>query len=625
VSAANPQPQEERHNPPLGMNAEDFPAREQRWREIQDREMEERSKLPPNCIEIERALLGLILHRPKDAIPRIADYVDADDFYEKIHAVIFNAALETHKAGKPLAFSVMSDALHQVSWPEEMQSARYLARLVAEGTTLINATSYAAVIRDYAGRRKLVALREKMADMVSRPGSSDNVATMIDEIQQKIVEIRSAAREEDKVVTFKQAIAESLDAAQLAYLNESPVATLSTGLTDLDTQIGGLSPTDLIVLAGRPGSGKTAAAIGMARTAAQKEPEKSVFIFSQEMAAVQLAMREMSAAAKISSVKMRRGTLNAEEMQELVDAARSIEDLPILIDPTPATKLSTIEKTLRKYARRNPLSLVVIDYLQLMTGPGQIKAQKGNRNDEITYITAGLKSLAKELNVPILCLSQLNRQVEARDDKRPQLSDLRDSGAIEQDADLVMGIYREEYYLAARKPVAESGERWDKWKAEMDQWAGIAEFLILKSRHGATGACIVGFDGETTSFRNLDDDEKRMTPSDMVPTKVALTQAVAPAYDALVQTMEREGDIQHKPELPSDKPCIIATWAFNAYAKTRPVLDETDAEKTQKEARRDFLEALKWMDAKGLIKLHREKVEGSERTWIWMTGRKVRR
>ncbi|MEO1198825.1 MAG: replicative DNA helicase, partial [Pseudomonadota bacterium] len=388
----------------------------------------------------------------------------------------------------------------------------YVARLAAAATTVINAEDYGRAVYDLALRRELIEIGEEVVNTAFDVDPENPPQTQIAETEQRLYQLAEAGKYGGGFLGFGEALRDAIDMAQRAYERDGHLSGLSTGLKDVDEKMGGLQPSDLLILAGRPGMGKTSLATNIAFNIArayQAEPDASgqpktvdggiIGFFSLEMSAEQLATRILSEQAMVSSETIRRGKTSREEFDRIVDAADMIQSLPLFIDATGGITMAQLTARARRLKRQRGLDLLIVDYLQLIQGSSR-RAQEG-RVQEITEITTGLKALAKELNVPILALSQLSRQVESRDDKRPQLADLRESGSIEQDADVVLFVYREEYYLKNKKP-KEGTEEFLKWEEEIAGAHGLAELIIGKQRHGPTGTVLLQFQADVTRFGN---------------------------------------------------------------------------------------------------------------------------
>lgn len=466
----------------------------------------------PNNIEAEQALLGAILVN-NDAFYRVSDFLKAEHFFEPLHRRIYAVAQDFIRMGKiasPVTIKTFLPAEERVG---EMTVAHYLARLAAEAVTIINAADYGRAIYDLATRRALITVGEDMVNIAYDAPVDMSPQDQIEDAERRLFELAETGRYDGGFESFTDAVKTAVDMANAAYMRDGHLSGVATGFRDLDKRMGGLQPSDLIILAGRPGMGKTSLATNIAfNISAAYEPAQQadgsfaaanggvVGFFSLEMSSEQLATRIISEQTEIPSSKIRRGEITEPDFDKLVACAQTMERIPLFIDQTGGISIAQLAARARRLKRQRGLDVLVIDYVQLMTGSS--RRSNENRVQEITEITTGLKALAKELGVPIIALSQLSRQVESREDKRPQLSDLRESGSIEQDADVVLFVYREEYYLHNREPKPGSEEHL-KWENEMNEARGKAEVIIAKQRHGPTGTVQLGFQGEYTRFFDL--------------------------------------------------------------------------------------------------------------------------
>jgi len=472
-------------------------------------------RTPPSNIEAEQALLGAILVN-NDAYYRVSDFLLPEHFIEDLHRRIYEVATSLIKAGKVATPITMKTFLGDQDLGGVTVS-QYLARLAAEATTVINAEDYGRTIYDLAIRRNLINIGEDLVNTAFDAPVDSSPRDQIEEAERRLYAIAETGRYDGGFQRFSDALTSAIDMAAAAYKREGALSGISTGLIDLDRSLGGLQPSDLIILAGRPAMGKTSLVTNIAFNIAkaykaEKQPDGSlktvnggiVGFFSLEMSAEQLATRIIAEQSGVPSYKIRRGDMREDDFYKITEAAREMQSIPFYIDQTGGISIAQLAARARRLKRQRGLDLLIVDYLQLLSG----SAKKGeNRVQELTEITTGLKALAKELAVPLIALSQLSRQVEARDDKRPQLADLRESGSIEQDADVVMFVYREEYYLKNKEPKPGT-EEYFKWQAEMDQVHGKAEVIIGKQRHGPTGTVQLAFQADITRFTNLADEDK---------------------------------------------------------------------------------------------------------------------
>jgi replicative DNA helicase len=471
---------------------------------------------PPHNIEAEQALLGAILVN-NDAYDRVSDFLKPEHFAEELHRRIYEVAGQLIRAGKLATVVTLKTFLGDIELPAGVTIQAYLARLAAEATTIINAEDYGRTVHDLAVRRDLIVIGEDIVNTAFDSPIDSSPRQQIEEAERKLYSIAEIGRYDGGFQRFSDALTIAIDVANAAYMRDGHLSGMATGLKDLDEKMGGLQKSDLIIVAGRPGMGKTALATNIAFNIAKAyrfeiEPDGSrkavnggiVGFFSLEMSAEQLATRVIAEQSGVASYKIRRGDIMEDDFRRITDAAREMQSIPFFIDQTGGISIAQLTARARRLKRQKGLDLLVVDYLQLLSGS---RSRSENRVQELTEITTGLKALAKELQVPIMALSQLSRQVESRDDKRPQLSDLRESGSIEQDADVVLFVYREEYYLRNREP-REGTEEHITWMAEMERVHGRAEAIIGKQRHGPTGMVPLAFEAEVTRFSNLADEDK---------------------------------------------------------------------------------------------------------------------
>jgi replicative DNA helicase len=462
----------------------------------------------PHNLEAEQALLGAILVN-NEAIDRVSSFLKAEHFFNPLHQRIYDHALKMIWGGKR-ATPITLKTFFQADEPGcEIPVPQYLGRLAANATTIVNARDYGRTIYDLAIRRQLIQIGEAMVNTAFDSPIDAPPSVQIEEAEQQLYELAETGKYGSGFEAFVSALTTAIDMANNAHIRDGGLSGIATGLSDLDYKMGGLQPSDLIILAGRPAMGKTALATNIAYHVAQnlksnsdsQEPSGVVGFFSLEMSAEQLATRILSEQSEIPSNEIRRGKISDEQFQRIVEVAQELEHLPLYIDQTGGITVAQLAARARRLKRQKGLALVVVDYLQLLSGSSR-RAQDG-RVQEVTEITTGLKALAKELNVPILALSQLSRQVEQRDDKRPLLADLRESGSIEQDADVVLFVFREEYYAEREQPSQPNTDKYTEWQARMTSLVGKAEVIIGKQRHGPTGTVTLQFTPEFTRFSNL--------------------------------------------------------------------------------------------------------------------------
>jgi replicative DNA helicase len=468
----------------------------------------------PHNIEAEQALLGAILVN-NEAFYRVSDFLEAKHFFEPVHQRIFELAgglVRANKLATPVTLKTFLPGDTDIGG---LSVNQYLARLAAEATTIINAEDYGRTVYDLSIRRDLIMIGEDMVNLAYDAPVESTPLQHIEEAERKLYEIAETGRYDSGFQRFAQALTTAVDMAARAYQRDGNLSGLATGLTDLDNRMGGLQPSDLIILAGRPGMGKTALATNIAYNVAKAWVGELradghmatvnggvVGFFSLEMSAEQLATRIIAEQTGIPSTKIRRGDIDEADFEKIKDVSVELQNLQFYVDETGGLSIGQLAARARRLKRQRGIDLLVIDYLQLLQGSSRRSSE--NRVQEITEITTRLKALAKELNIPIVALSQLSRQVESRDDKRPQLSDLRESGSIEQDADVVMFVFREEYYHQMRKPPESNQEKFAEWVAEGERVDGKAEVIIGKQRHGPTGTIELQFDAAVTRFGNLD-------------------------------------------------------------------------------------------------------------------------
>ena len=467
----------------------------------------------PHNLEAEQALLGSLMF-DNAVFERLSDRLRGSHFYEPFHQRLFDAVEDHIRQGLLAEPTILMERFKQDPAFQEFGGLRYLADLVDRAPPAANAPDYARVVYDLALRRDLIRIGGEIIKEAPNPETPAD--EQIEQAEQTLYSLAETGKPSSGFVSFSHALSGAVEMAGEAYQREGKLAGLATRLDDLDQKLGGLHPSDLLILAGRPSMGKTALATNIAFNVARNyrwEPTPDggrktvdggvVAFYSLEMSAEQLAMSILADASGVSSDKLRKGEIDASDFGKIRDAAIEIGESPLYIDATGGLSISKLAARARRLKRmEHGLDLIVVDYLQLVT-TGE-NSQK-NRVQEVSEITGGLKALAKELNVPIIALSQLSRQVEQRDDKRPQLSDLRESGSIEQDADCVMFVYRESYYLGRAEP-REGTEEHLKWQEDMDRLQHQAEVVIGKQRHGPIGIVKLAFDSNTTRFGNLAHD-----------------------------------------------------------------------------------------------------------------------
>ena len=479
----------------------------------------------PQNVEAEAALLGAMM-----IDNRIAEEIDKltpDHFFEPLHGRIFGAIKKMVDAQMPATPVSLRPMFEADPAMKELGGPGYLARLTGSGAGLIGARQFAQQIYDLALLRTLVGVGRELVDKAMDTSQEVNPRAQIEAAEEELFKAAGDGGSEASVKTFAQASTLAVAMADRALNSGGGVSGVTTGLTSVNGKMGGFHRSDLIILAGRPGMGKTSLATNIAFNAAQRymqdeqdgiDPKQrigaKVAFFSLEMSADQLATRVLAEQSRISSQELRMGKISQADMDRLVVTAGELQNLPFVIDDTAGLTIGQLHTRMRRLQRRhgeNGIGMVVVDYLQLLSGSGSRASD--NRVQEISEISRGLKTLAKDLNVPVLALSQLSRQVESREDKRPQLSDLRESGSIEQDADVVLFVYREDYYVAAREPKrpvdgddAKVFEDYTKWGQEMERVHGLAELIVAKQRHGSTGKVILRFEPQYTLFSDYAGD-----------------------------------------------------------------------------------------------------------------------
>jgi len=480
-----------------------------------DNDGDESYRSAPHNIEAEQALLGAILIN-NEACDRVSSFLEPQHFFEPLHARIYEAAASLIQAGKvanPVTLKTYFDNDETLA---EIGGPAYLARLAASATSVINAQDYGRTINELATRRQLINIGSDMVNVAYDAPIDSPPAEQIEHAEQALYEIAETGKYGQGFMAFGTALTDAIDMAAKAYERDGGLSGISSGLSSIDQKMGGLQPSDLIILAGRPSMGKTALATNIAYHVAraykaEHRPDGTtdvtdggvVAFFSLEMSSEQLATRIIAEQAGIPSERIRRGQIEENQFHKIVQVSQELQSLPLYIDHTGGISIAQLAARARRLKRQRGIGLIVVDYLQLLSGSN--RRSNDNRVQEVTEITTGLKALAKELNVPILALSQLSRQVEQREDKKPQLADLRESGSIEQDADVVCFVYREEYYVEREQPREGTAEH-EEWQEKMAQVHGKAEVIIGKQRHGPTGTIRLQFQADITRFGDLAED-----------------------------------------------------------------------------------------------------------------------
>jgi replicative DNA helicase len=482
------------------------------------------ARMPPLNYEAEQALLGAILMNNL-VFEKVAEFLLPEHFADALHGRIYEACGRLIQRGQIANVLTLKNLFDQDQALADIGGAQYLARLANAVVTIINAEDYGRTIHDLFLRRQLIGLGEQVVNESFAFDLDVTAIDLVEKTEQSLFNLAESGHTETTTRTLNQAMTSAIAQAEAAFKRSSHVTGVTTGLIDLDRKLGGLHPSDLVILAGRPSMGKTALATNIAFNAAaayretrdsigtvKVEEGAKVVFFSLEMSADQLATRILAERIELSSDRIRRGDVRDSDFLRLTAAAQELSRTPLFIDDTPALSVAGLRTRARRLKRQHGLGMIVIDYLQLMRPTPGVRVE--NRVQEISEITRGLKAIAKELNVPVLALSQLSRAVEQREDKRPQLADLRESGTIEQDADVVMFIYREQYYHERAEPRQRPDEQDDKFQQRVDRYQergakihNVAEVLIAKQRHGPVGTVELYFDGLITKFDNLQRDE----------------------------------------------------------------------------------------------------------------------
>ena len=457
----------------------------------------------PANLEAEQALLGSILVN-NDIIDEISTIVTPSVFYDPGHIKIYEVIQNLNNKGMIANPITLKNYFEKDNMLNEVGGTEYLVKLTRFSGSTKQAVDYAKIIHEMYLRRELVLISNKLSsDTINASTEEQNAENIIEDTEKSLFDLAERGSFSRSFLKFNQALDQTIQMATQAMQNDQGIVGVPTGLTDLDEKLGGLHKSDLIIIAGRPSMGKTALATNIAYNAAQnilkRQEKSSVAFFSLEMSSEQLSTRILSEQAKIKSDDIRRGKVSEEEINRYIETSRNIYNLPLFIDETPAITIATLCNRARRIKRLFGLDLIVVDYIQLMRS--NLNKNEG-RVQEISEITQGLKALAKELSVPVLALSQLSRAVEQRDDKQPQLADLRESGSIEQDADVVMFVYRESYYLERKQPKLGSIEH-AEWQSKMNDVNGLADIILGKQRHGPTGTIKVEFEGIYTKFKDL--------------------------------------------------------------------------------------------------------------------------
>ena len=466
--------------------------------------VENRQKKMPCNIEAEQAVIGSILVS-NDIYDEISLFVDAQKFFDPIHIKLYETIEKLISKGLLANPITLKNHFENNEGLKELGGQEYLIEITKFATSTKQTIDYANIVQEMHVRRELIKISESVLEQASNDTEINTSGEeIIQNAEKSLFDLAERGHFNRSFLKFEYALKQTIEMAKSAYKNEDGIVGVPTGLTDLDSRLGGMHKQDLIIIAGRPSMGKTALATNIAFYAAKniekKGSKSTVAFFSLEMSSEQLSTRILSEQSRIRSNDIRRGKVSEKEFEQFIETSKNISELPLYIDETPAINIAAISNRSRRIKRLFGLELIVVDYIQLMRSSGR---KEYNRVQEISEITQGLKALAKELDVPVLALSQLSRQVEQRDNKKPQLSDLRESGSIEQDADVVMFVYREAYYLENKEPTLGSIEH-GEWQQKMDEISRLADIMIGKQRHGPTGNIKVEFEAMYTKFKDLE-------------------------------------------------------------------------------------------------------------------------
>ena len=453
----------------------------------------------PNNIEAEQSVIGSVL-LSNEIYDEISLIIKSQNFYDPMHQKIFGA-IDKLISGGMLANPITLKN-HFENEKDELNVPEYLVKVTKFSTSSRQAIEYSKLIYDLFVKRELIKISENVIDTAKLNDLDNDGQKIIENFEKSLFDLAEKGSFSNSLIKFDEAMRQTIEMASSAYKNDEGIVGVPTGLTDLDDRLGGLHKSDLIIIAGRPSMGKTALATNIAFNAAKKlqndGKKSSIAFFSLEMSSEQLSTRILAEQSRIKSNDIRRGRISEEQFDKFIETSKDISELPLYIDETPAISIAALSNRARRIKRLYGLDMVVIDYIQLMRASNF----KDGRVQEISEITQGLKALAKELSVPVVALSQLSRAVEARDDKKPQLADLRESGSIEQDADVVMFVYREAYYLERKEPRPATVEH-AEWQAKMNEVSNLAEIIIGKQRHGPTGNIMLEFEAMFTKFKDI--------------------------------------------------------------------------------------------------------------------------
>ena len=453
----------------------------------------------PNNIEAEQAVIGSVL-TSNEIFDDISSIISENNFYDPLHQKIYSAI--NNLIYKGLLANPITLKSYFENEKDDLNVPEYLIKITKFATSSRQSIEYSKIIYDMYVRRELIKISENIIDNAKSSDLNTNGQSIIEESEKILYDLAEKGSVSSSLIKFDDAVKQTIDMASSAYKNEEGIVGVPTGLRDLDDRLGGLHKSDLVIIAGRPSMGKTALATNIAFHAAKKIQESgrksAIAFFSLEMSSEQLSTRILAEQSRIKSNDIRRGKISEEQFEQFIETSKDISELPLYIDETPAISVAALSNRARRIKRLYGLDMLVIDYIQLMRASSAVKE---GRVQEISEITQGLKALAKELTIPVLALSQLSRAVEQRDDKKPLLSDLRESGSIEQDADVVMFVYRESYYLKAKEPRPATVEH-AEWQAKMNEVSHLAELIIGKQRHGPTGNVMLEFEEMFTKFKD---------------------------------------------------------------------------------------------------------------------------
>lgn len=476
---------------------------------------EPQPRVLPHNLDAEQALLGMLLIDNRH-LERVSDYLRAEHFFQPPHQRIYEAVQKIVERGQNASAVTLKGYFEKDEGLEPVGGAKYLVELQNETPLINNAGDYGRTIYELHLRRQLILLGEDIVNDAYDQQIDRDASDAITTAEGRLFKLAESGQTQGGFVTLRDSVLTAIEIAEKAYKADSHVTGVTTGLTDMDQKLGGLHNSDLLILAARPSMGKTSLAVNIAFNAAKAFAESGgkqggiVGFFSLEMSSDQLATRILADQSGISGDAIRKGDIREADFRRFVEASQKLSQIPLYIDDTPALTIGALRTRARRLKRQHGLGLLVVDYLQLLQGSGS-RQSEGNRVLEISEITRGLKAIAKELAIPVIALSQLSRAVEQREDKRPQLSDLRESGSIEQDADVVMFIYRREYYLSREEPERKVGEddskfndRYAAWQTDLADNANVAEVIVAKQRHGPIGTVRLFFDSSITRFSDLD-------------------------------------------------------------------------------------------------------------------------